>query len=309
VISPHLPPVGRLVPGELITLKTVDCFNGQLTSESQVPSAVLSQSLNPLTGPFWIMGAEPGDTLAVTLVDIRPTRDWAVSCLLPDCGGLIGIPTLAPGLPEQVYIYHRTPSGGYAWRDRWEIPWKPFYGTIGTAPAREAISSSTPGPHGGNMDVPDVTIGNTLFLPVRVPGALFYVGDAHAAQGQGELAGPAIEIETEGVFRFELIKNRALAWPRIETEDAIMSIGSARPMEDAARIAYHDLVSWLADDYGFERLEAYQLLTQVGGLYVANMVNPAYSLVASCPKRYLPAPEQSPALIPFPTPVSQSTAS
>jgi amidase len=150
------------------------------------------------------------------------------------------------------------------------------------------IASDTPGPHGGNIDVPELTIGCALHLPVRVPGALFYVGDAHAAQGQGELGGPALEIAAVGTFRFELIKGQAIGWPRIESNEAIMTVGSARPMEDAARIAYHELVGWLIADYGFERLDAYQLLTQVGGLCVAQMVNAAYTLVASCPRRYLP---------------------
>ncbi len=172
-------------------------------------------------------------------------------------------------------------------RDRWEVPWAPFFGTIGTAPALEAMSSAKPGPHGGNMDVPDVTVGATLFLPVHHPGALFFVGDAHAAQGQGELAGPALEISAKGTVTFDLIKRRLPSWPRIATAAAIMTVGSGRPMEDAARIAYRELIAWLEEDYGFERLDAYQLLTQVGGLYVANMVNASYSLVASCPRRYL----------------------
>jgi acetamidase/formamidase len=291
VIGPYAEAIATVRPGETVTIHTVDCFGGRLTREDQVPSAVLGEApLNPLTGPIRVEGAEPGDTLVVRIDDIRPARDWAVSCLLPYCGGLTGThetPLLAPQLEERVWVYRRTPSGGFAWRDRWEIPWAPFFGTIGTAPALEAVSSASPGAHGGNMDVPDVTVGHTLYLPVRVPDALFFVGDAHAAQGQGELAGPALEIEALGTFTFGLIKGRAISWPRIETPAAILTVGSARPMEDAARIAYHELVAWLAADYGFDPLDAYQLLTQVGGLYVANMVNTTYSLVASCPKRFL----------------------
>ena len=256
-----------------------------------MPSQVLGNTpLNPLTGPIWIEGAEPGDTLVVHLDAIRPVGNRAVSCLLPYCGALTAThetPLLAPQLPERVWVYRRTPRGGFAWGERWEIPWAPFFGTIGVAPATETIASDTPGAHGGNMDVPAITIGCALHLPVRVPGALFSVGDAHAAQGEGELAGPALEIAAVGVFRFELRKAQAIAWPRIETETAIMTVGSARPMEDAARIAYHELVGWLAADFGFDALDAYQLLTQVGGLRVAQMVNPVYTLVASCPKRYL----------------------
>ena len=137
------------------------------------------------------------------------------------------------------------------------------------------------------MDVPDVTIGNTLYLPVHHPGGLFYVGDAHAAQGQGELCGVALEIAARGTFTFDVIKGKAIVWPRIESPERIMVVGSAKPMEDAARIAYAALVDWLVADYGFDRLDAYQLLSQAGGLYVGNMVDTVYSLVASCPKRYL----------------------
>jgi amidase len=292
VLGPDAAPIAAVRTGETVAIQTVDCFGGRLTREDQVPSEVLGDApLNPLTGPIRIEGAEPGDTLVVHIIDIQPLGGRAVSCLLPFCGGLTATheaPTLAPQLPERVWVYERTPAGDYAWRDRWKIPCAPFFGTIGTAPARGAVASDTPGPHGGNIDVPDATIGTTLHLPVRVPGALFFVGDAHAAQGQGELAGPALEIAAVGTFRFEVIKGQAIAWPRIESEAAIMTVGSARPMEDAARIAYHELVGWLVADFGFDALDAYQLLTQVGGLTVAQMVNPAYTLVASCPKHYLP---------------------
>ncbi|MDP9370093.1 MAG: acetamidase/formamidase family protein [Chloroflexota bacterium] len=290
VLGPYADPIAFVTPGETVTIHTADCFGGLLTSEDQVPSQVLGAHLNPVTGPIWIDGAEPGDTLVVHIDAIQPARDWAVSCLLPHCGGLTGThetPSLAPQLPERVWIYRRTPEGSFAWRDRWEVPWAPFFGTIGTAPALEAISSASPGSHGGNMDAPEVTVGHTLSLPVRVSGACFFVGDAHAAQGQGELAGPALEIEAYGTFTFDLVKGHSIDWPRIETPERLMTVGSARPMEDAARIAYRELVAWLATDFGFEELDAYQLLTQVGGLHVANMVNTAYSLVASCPKRYL----------------------
>jgi amidase len=283
-------PIGSVRLGEEVAIETSDCFGGRLTREDQIPSAVLGDApLNPVTGPIWVEGAEPGDTLVVHIDGIESTRDWAVSCLLPFCGGLTvshEAPMLTGQLPERVWLYRRTP-GGFAWRDRWEIPWAPFFGTIGTAPARGAVATDTPGPHGGNLDVPEATVGRTLHLPVQVPGALFCVGDAHAAQGQGELGGPALEIAAVGTFRFDLIKGRPIAWPRIDSETAIMTVGSGRPMEDAARIACHELVGWLAAEHGFDPLDAYQVLTQVAGLSVAQMVNPAYTVVASCPKCYL----------------------
>jgi amidase len=288
--GPHAEPIARVAPGESVTVYTIDAFGDQLTSESQRLSDVLGPYLNPQTGPIYVEGVEPGDTLVVKIESIEATRDWAVSCLAPFFGGLTSTrwtPTLQPALEERIWRYQRTASGGFAWKDRWEIPWAPFFGTMGTSPHIESISSLSPGDHGGNMDVPHITDGNTVYFPVHHAGALFYVGDAHAAQGQGELCGVALEIAAKGTFTFDVIKHQAIKWPRIETRDEIMSVGSARPMEDAARIAYVDLINWMVRDFGFDHLDAYQLLSQAGGLYVGNMVDTTYSLVASCPKRYL----------------------
>jgi amidase len=290
--GPGVVPVAHVVPGETVIVHTHDCFLGALQREDQRPSAILeNQLLNPLTGPIWIDGAEAGDTLVVHIDAIDPARDWAVSCLLPHCGALTATeesPTLQPSLPERVWLYRQTARGSFAWRDRWEVPWAPFFGTIGTAPALETRSSLAPGWHGGNLDVPEIGPGRTLHLPVQVPGALVCVGDAHAAQGQGELGGPALEIEAYGTMRFDLIKGQAIPRPRLTSPEAIMTIGIGRPLEEAARAAYADLVAWLVADYDFERLDAYQLLTQVGELHVGNLINAAYALVASCPRRYLP---------------------
>lgn len=289
--GPYAEPIARVKRGETVVIHTIDAFGDLLTSEDQSPSSILGPYLNPQTGPIYVEGAEPGDTLAVTIEAIEPTRDWAVSCLVPYFGGLTSTrftATLQDPLPEKVWLYKQTADGGFAYKDRWEIPWAPFFGTIGTAPHIEAIASLAPGAHGGNMDVPDVTVGNTVYLPVHHPGALFYTGDAHAAQGQGELCGVALEIAARGTFTFDVIKGQAIEWPRIESPDAIMVVGSARPMEDAARIAYSELIRWMESEHGFDRLDAYQLLSQAGGLYVGNMVDTNYSLVAKCPRRYLP---------------------
>lgn len=289
--GPYAEPIARVKRGETVVIHTIDAFGDLLTSEDQSPSSILGPYLNPQTGPIYVEGAEPGDTLVVTIEAIEPARDWAVSCLVPYFGGLTSTrftATLQDPLPEKVWLYKQTADGGFAYKDRWEIPWAPFFGTIGTAPHIEAIASLAPGAHGGNMDVPDVTVGNTVYLPVHHPGALFYTGDAHAAQGQGELCGVALEIAARGTFTFDVIKGQAIEWPRIESPDAIMVVGSARPMEDAARIAYSELIRWMETEHGFDRLDAYQLLSQAGGLYVGNMVDTNYSLVAKCPKRYLP---------------------
>jgi amidase len=290
--SPYETPIATVSPGERVVIYTADAFGGVFTSEDQRPSEVLKGRPNPQTGPILIEGAEPGDTLAVKIVDIESTRDWAISALVPYFGGLTSTwatASLQPPLEERVWRYERTPSGGFSWNGRWEVPWAPFWGTIGTAPLYEAISALTPGAHGGNMDVPDAKPGTTLYFPVHHEGAHFFVGDAHAAQGQGELCGSALEISAKGTFVFEVIKGKTIGWPRIESDDEIMAVGSARPMEDAARIANLELVTWIAKDFDFDPFDAYQILTQVGGLYVGNMVDPNYSLVATCSKDFLKA--------------------
>jgi len=290
VYSPYREPIATIPQGEPVAIYTIDAFGDAIPDESTLPSKTLGPYLNPQTGPFFIEGAEPGDTLAVRIENIEATRDWAVSCTVPFFGGLTSTnltQMLQDPLEERVWLYRRTPENTWQYRDKWAIPWAPFFGTIGTAPLIEAIGALAPGDHGGNMDVPDVTIGNILYFPVKHPGALFYVGDAHAAQGQGELCGVALEIAAKGTFTFSVIKGKAIAWPRIESPERLMVVGSARPMEDAARIAYTQLIKWMVDDYGWDKLDAYQLLSQAGGCYVGNMVDTTYSLVASVAKSYL----------------------
>jgi acetamidase/formamidase len=291
VFSPYPEPIASVDPGETVAVYTEDAFEGRITGEDDLPSKVLGSYLNPQTGPIYVNGAEPGDTLAVTIDTIEPTRDWAVSAFVPYFGGLTATGAtrmLHDPLPERLYFYELR-DGVFRHGDRLAVPWRPFLGTIGTAPELEAVSALTPHSHGGNMDCRDTCPGNTVYLPVRVPGALFFTGDAHGNQGDGELCGVAMEISARSVFTFQLIKGQAISWPRIESPAKLMVVGSARPMEDAARIAYAELVEWLAADHSYERLDAYQLLTQLGELYVGNMVDTNYSLVAGIRKEYLTA--------------------
>ena len=291
VFSPYPEPVASVDPGETIAIYTEDAFEGRITTEADLPSKVLGSYLNPQTGPIFVNGAEPGDTLAVTIDAIEPTRDWAVSAFVPFFGGLTATAAtrmLHDPLPERLYFYELR-DGVFRHGDRLAVPWRPFLGTIGTAPELEAVSALTPHSHGGNMDCRDTCPGNTVYLPVRVPGALFYTGDAHGNQGDGELCGVAMEISARSVLTFQLIKGQTISWPRIESPEKLMAVGSARPMEDAARIAYAELIDWLVADHAYERLDAYQLLTQLGELYVGNMVDTYYSLVAGIRKEYLTA--------------------
>jgi amidase len=294
VFNPYREAIARVNPGDRVTIHTNDAFESRIQSESDVASTALATAkfLNPQTGPLYVEGAEPGDTLAVRIESIEPTRDFAVSTLVPYFGGLTSTAmtrTLQEPLPEKTWVWKL--DGERLTNDDVGVTldWQPFMGTLAVAPDLEAISALAPGPFGGNMDVPDVCPGNTVYLPVWNEGALFYTGDCHARQGQGELCGVALEITSKVTVVFDVIKDKAIEWPRIESPDKIMVVGSARPMEDAARIANTELILWLEEEHGFDRLDAYQLLTQAGGLYVGNMVDTTYSLVASIDKKYLPS--------------------
>lgn len=296
VFNPYREAIVRVNPGDRVTIHTNDAFESRIQSAEDLPSRALATAkfLNPQTGPIYVEGAEPGDTLAIRIESIEPTRDFAVSALIPYFGGLTSTPftrTLQEPLPEKVWVWNLSEDGRSLTNEDLgvEVDWDPFMGTLAVAPDLEAITALAPGPFGGNMDVPDVRPGNTVYLPVWNEGALVYTGDCHARQGQGELCGVALEITSKVTVVFDVIKGQAIEWPRIESEDAIMVVGSARPMEDAARIANTELVLWLEEEHSFDRWDAYQLLTQAGGLYVGNMVDTTYSLVASIDKKYLPS--------------------
>lgn len=294
VYSPYLEPVLRVDPGDTIIVETEDAFESRLKTPDHKPSQHLHfPYLNPQSGPIYINGVEKGDTLLVHIEHIEPLQpgeDCGTTALLPNFGGLTATHETAllhDPLPEIVKKL-RIEDGIVHWSDTIKIPYEPFIGTIGTAPEIEAIGALVPARHGGNMDLPDVAPGATLHLPVYVEGALLYLGDAHACQGDGELCGVAVEHRARITITVDVIKGKAIAWPRLVNDEFIMAIGSARPLEDAARIAYKELVLWMEEEYGFDRWDAYMLLTQVGRVRLANMVDPNYTIGASVSKRYLP---------------------
>ena len=291
VFSPYAEPIARVQPGEVVDVFTEDAFESKITSTSDSIAEKLNYPfLNPQTGPIHVEGAEPGDTLVVEILEIELTRDHAISAFIPYFGALTNTDATAmlnDPLPERIFIYPIR-DGAVELPRGIRVPVEPFLGTFATAPQIEAISALTPGPYGGNMDVADVCAGNIVRLPVCVEGAYFYTGDAHAAQGDGELCGVACEVTARTRLRFGLEKGKTIRWPRIESPTELMTVGSARPLEDAARIATTELIGWLVDDHGFDRFEAYQLLTQAGRIRVGNMVDPQYSVVAKIGKELLP---------------------
>ena len=289
LFSRYAPAVASVDPGETIELYTEDAFSGLVKEETDLPSLLERPGPNPQTGPVYVNGALPGDTLAARIHSIEPTRDYGISQISPAFGGLQGTEftaTLHPPFENRVFKY--LIEGDRARHPRhphlaFELA--PFMGTIATAPKLEAVSTLTPFNQGGNMDVPDVRAGNTVYLPVAVEGAYFYTGDCHARQGDGELCGTALEVTGKITLSFEIIKNMKTKWPRIESATHYMAVGSARPLEDAARIAWCELISWMSE-LGWDKTHAYQMLTQVGEMSLGNMVDTNYSMVAKIKKTY-----------------------
>jgi acetamidase/formamidase len=294
VYGPYAAPVIEIEPGDIVSVETVDAFGGALTSEQDKPSEKLALPfVNPQSGPIAIKGAEKGDCLAVHIhaVETRGAQPAGTTCLVPEFGGLVSTAATAmlnKPLPERVKKM-RIDKEGVHFSDKIVLPYEPFIGTIGVSPQIEAISSLAPDYHGGNMDLPDNGPGSILYFPVHTKGALLYLGDCHAAQGDGELCGVAVEQAATVTLHVDLIKGWSFAWPRLETERFIMTIGSARPLEDAARIAYRELIRWMQADHGFDELDAYLLLTQAGRVRLGNMVDPKYTVGASILKKYLAA--------------------
>lgn len=290
-------PVAHLKAGNILEANSLDCFGNALQKPGDTSALVKGD--NPLTGPFFIEGAEPGDTLVVRILDLKVDGKQGVGQFSPGFGGINAThytPMIEKEpLRERIWFYPVDNAEGTATFQaqdsnfKVKIPMHPFLGCIGVAPANgEARSSIVPAEFGGNMDAPEVSAGNTLYLPVNVVGALFYFGDGHAAMGDGEIAGSAIEVPMKARLQFELVKGKHTGWPRFENEKEIMAAGIYRPVDDAVRIAFTELVAWMHADYGLSELDAYELLSKVAKIHLTEMVDPNYVVVASVEKKYLP---------------------
>jgi amidase len=291
------PPVAHLKPGEILEANSLDCFGNAVQKPGDSLSLVKGD--NPLTGPFYIDGAEPGDTLVVHILDLQVDGKQGVGALAPGFGGINSThytPMLEEKpLAERIWFYpidHSENTATFQALDsdyKVKIPLHPFLGCIGVCPAGgEARNSLVPAEFGGNMDAPEASPGNTLYLPVNVAGALFYFGDGHAAMGDGEIAGSAVEVPMKVRLQFDVVKGKRTGWPRFENEKEIMAAGIYRPVDDAVRIAFTELVSWIHADYGLSQIDAYELLSKVGKIHLTEMVDPNYVVVASVGKKYLP---------------------
>ncbi len=288
-------PALTVKPGSVMRLWSEDAFNFALQSVDDMPSQKIDiRYVNPQTGPFYVEGAEPGDTLAIHIVDLEPARHFGASTTIPFFGGLSATDRTAmlhEPLPEATWIYEvDTKNNTVGFQSRFgdfelALPIENMLGTIGVAPpAGEVRTSLVPERFGGNMDSPEVKVGTTVYLGVNVEGGLFSIGDGHYRQGEGEACGTAVEGAMNSVILVELIKGKAPLWPRLENDDYWMVVGSSRPMEDAWRIAQVEMIHWLSEILGIHYMDAYQLLTQTSLSPIANCVDTNYSVVVKIPK-------------------------
>jgi len=281
-------PVLRIADGDPVLTTTVDS-RGRDSRGVQV-----TQGGNPMTGPFYVQGAEPGDVLAVHFDSMAPNRDTGYS-------GTV----VAPGVVDPGYVRELPTAELAEWRiDRVAgtamlvspatrlgpitLPLAPMLGCFGVAPEKgQTLSTATSGPYGGNMDYRGFTVGVTAYLPVFVPGALFFLGDGHAAQGDGEIVGTGVETSFEVQFSVRVMKGRSIAWPRGESAEWIFTVGNARPLDQAVQHATTEMLRWLQEEYGLDGRGAGTLLGHCVHYDLGNMFDPAYTMVCKVSKRVL----------------------
>jgi amidase len=290
-ISSHKP-VLHISDGDTVMTTTVDA-GGYDKNDVQI-----TEGGNPQTGPFYIEGAEPGDTLVVKIDKLTPNRPRGVTSMM-----------VAPNVVDPSYLPELPwPKGEREWAE-WDVdtqantatlikpetklgkltlPLAPMLGCFGVAPpGGQAISTATSWVHGGNMDYRGFTNGVTVYFPVFVPGALFFVGDGHALQGDGEIAGTGIEISFDVEFTVHLQKGKKINWPRGENEDYIFTVGNARPLDQCVQHATTEMLRWLEQDYNLDKVGANILMGQCVEYDLGNMFDPAYTMVCKMPKHLL----------------------
>lgn len=290
----------HIQPGTRIITWTEDCFDGTVKTAADLPGKVMPPGHdNPQTGPFWVEGAQPGDTLAVHIVSLTPARSYGVSSFSPGFGALVGTDRtamLGPDYPETTWRYDVDTKRNVArtvstnGKLAWEVPLAPFLGCLGVAPAGgEVRTTIAPGNFGGNMDCWEVRAGNTVYLGVNMPGGLLSFGDGHYEMGEGEIMGAAVEGAMNVEVVVDLIKGKHATIPRIENGDDVMFVGSGRPLENAARVAFKAAVGWVRDQTGMGDLDAYQFVSQNTKSSIIQIVDTEYTVLVKVTKNRMPS--------------------
>jgi acetamidase/formamidase len=277
-----IPPVITVNPGSVVEFETVDASGGQISAGSTLEDVTTLDfaRVNPVTGPAYVNGAEPGDALKVTMLSFQPSG-WGWSAVIPGFG-LLADQFEEPAL--HIWRYDAKTLAPAPYLKGAAVPLKLFPGTIGVAPAEEGDHSVVnPRRVGGNMDTRDMGVGSVLYLPVEVPGALFSMGDGHAAQGDGEVCGTAIESPMNVTVRLELVKNMDLKFPRITTPGPVtghldkkgyeVTMGVGPDLMESAKNAVSDMVDLISAGHGLSRAEAYMLCSVCADLRINEIVD------------------------------------
>jgi len=298
IFAKEIEPVIEIEPGETLLVETEDALFHTVRTEKDLYKNFTEiwntlKGNNPVTGPIYIKGAQPGDNIAVKIEKMECFDPWTNT--IQGLGGLSDFLDIKPDLPataticsiEDGMVIYPTSKGDL------KIPIAPMIGTIGVAPLVDRYRSHYHSPeHLGNVDVTDICPGNTVIMPVNFEGALLALGDCHAAQGDGELCGTALECRADVTITVDLIKKKDAKYmecPQIEYPDAIGSIGCIfmSSMDDIIRAAYRDILRRMEKYYGFDLIEAYKLITQVGEIVIGQIVPPLCTCVAKIKKEYL----------------------
>ncbi len=275
--SSTIPPVARVAPGSVVEVYTHEATGGQLRLGSTLDdfNNVDFDRIHTLTGPVYVEGAVPGDTLVVELLELEP-GDWGWTGAGPDFGFLAGE---HEDSAFKTYALDKA-RNEVEFSPGIRVPLAPFPGVMGVAPeTTEMLSTIPPRANGGNMDDPSMVAGTTVYFPVFVPGALFSIGDTHAAQGLGEVGGTAVEAPMRIVYRIGLIKNRSIPEPQYETDDYYATTGFATTIDEAARKATRYMIDWLMETRGLSWEDAYMLCSIAGDLLIAETVDVPHMLV------------------------------
>ncbi len=261
-------PYVTVEPGTIIEIETWDCFTGQVQTEDDTVEKIDLERVNSATGPIAVRGAEPGDTLSVTLLDIRPNAQGAAMCI-PGWGQLID------SVHSPTTRIFKVANGVVTMNDKVSFPARPMFGVIGVSPASGDISTFLADRHGGNMDDHVNGIGATVHLPVFQSGGQLAIGDMHAAMGDGEICGTGVEIGGIGVVKVDVIKGKAGGWPITETADSFYTHGtSSASVEEALKVACEEASRLLVDEWGFTPEDAFMFLSVAGDLGLAQCCHP-----------------------------------
>jgi acetamidase/formamidase len=283
--DPRVPPAIRVASGDRVRVETMVAGGLQRlrlagATEAEIPEALKAVERNvtergpgahPMSGPIFVEGAEPGDTLEVRILAIEFLHPFGVNAFSPG-GGVL--PDDYPYAQLRLLRW-RPGADRVEFRPGITLPLAPFFGSIGVAPPALVgrISSRPPGWHGGNLDNKDLVAGSTLYLPVHAAGALLSVGDGHGLQGDGEVTGTALETSLRGTFELRLRKGERLRWPRAETPTHYIAMGLNEDLDEAARLATREMVDFLIATKGLSRDDAYMLCSLAGDLHVTQAVD------------------------------------